>query len=101
MATTNTTTTNAFNIQGVKFSYCKSFILHCGGIDKLKGLTTTNVKDQFILELTKSTELSVTEHLLSIDQNNVIVGKSTYFISHAWKYNFLDVISSLDSYFTR
>lgn len=92
---------NNFNIHGVKFHYCKSFIENCGGIDKLKGLSTADVKDQFILEITKSTQLSITEHLIFEDPSTDVVGKSTYFISHAWKYNFLDVISSLDLYFTR
>jgi len=86
-----------FPKDGVRLSFVKEFFDFCGGRDKLEGLTTTNVNDQFVKPATASSQLSFCEHLKGQEHEAVAVAQ--VFISHAWKYLFLDVVDALIFYF--
>lgn len=77
-----------FQKDGVKLSYIKEFYDACGGRDKLVGLTTTQVNDIYQKPMTVSSQLSFCEFLKRT--NHPEYGIATIFISHAWKYLFLD-----------
>lgn len=81
---------------GVKLSYWKAFLDACGA-DALQGLTSTDVCEQFIKPATEATRCSYCE-LLQTHRSDA-VGVATVFISHAWKYAFLDVLDALRSHF--
>ena len=61
-------------------------------------LTTTDVCDMFLKEVTKEEKSSYVEYLA--ERSSPDVGKATVFISHAWKYNFLDVVDALQHHFS-
>ena len=78
---------------GVKVSYLNEFLEAIGGREKLEGLTTTKVNEQFQMPITAKTKSSMCQLLKHI--NHPAVGESQVFISHAWRYNFLNVIDAL------
>ena len=84
---------SVFPKSGVKLSYIEEFFTACGGRDKLEGLTTTEVCDQYIKPLTEQSKSSYCDLLKH--QNHGAVGQATVFISHAWRYKFLNVVSAL------
>ena len=59
----------------------------------MKGLTTTEVNDKFVKAATFATQSSYCDMLSS--QGHAAVGLATVFISHVWKYLFLDVVDAL------
>ena len=61
-------------------------------------MTTTDVNSSFLVPETRATKLSMCDQLVSQGRSDV-VGKATWFVSHAWKFMFLDVFDSLASYF--
>jgi len=61
------------------------------------GLTTNDVCEKFIKPPTFAQKSSYCELLRS--QNHPAVGTATVFISHAWKYYFLDVVDALVDFF--
>jgi tetratricopeptide (TPR) repeat protein len=88
---------HTFPQHGVQLSFLDQFLQECGGRAALEGLTTTEVCDQFIKPMTKSSQSSYCDFLREIGHE--AVGEATVFISHAWKYNFLDVVDSLTHHF--
>jgi tetratricopeptide (TPR) repeat protein len=66
---------------------------------RLKGKTTTQVCEEFVKPVTKEFKSSFCE-LLSY-RNSPEVAVATVFISHAWKYQFLDVLDAIVEYFTK
>ncbi|KAJ3295359.1 Kinesin light chain 3 [Borealophlyctis nickersoniae] len=86
---------DGFSLLGVRLSYFDSFIDEwCGGREKLAGWTTTDVCEKVVKPRTKK---SVCDHLLEKDSS--AVGRATWFISHAWQYEFLDVVDALKHHF--
>ncbi|KAJ3280143.1 Kinesin light chain 3 [Borealophlyctis nickersoniae] len=86
---------DAFSLLGVRLSYFDTFIDEwCGGREKLVGWTTTDVCEKVVKPRTKK---SVCDHLLEEDSS--AVGRATWFISHAWKYEFLDVVDAVKDHF--
>ena len=83
----------AFPKNGVKLSFVEAFFTLCGGRSALEAMTTTDVCQNFIKPYTNDTQTSYCELLLL--QQHEAVGIATVFISHAWKYQFLDVIDAL------
>ena len=79
---------------GIRLSSIEIFYNACGGRDKLIGLTTTEVNENFLKPLTEASGLSYCELLKS--EGNDAVGKASIFISHAWKYLFLDVMDAVE-----
>jgi hypothetical protein len=88
---------HTFPRHGVRLSFLDQFLQDCGGRAALEGLTTTEVCDQFIKPMTESSQSSYCDFLREIEHE--AVGEATVFISHAWKYNFLDVVDSLTHHF--
>ena len=90
----NTNLPLPFPKDGIRLSSIDIFYNACGGKDKLKGLTTTEVNDKFLKPITLSCQLSYCEMLKS--QSNHCIGTAEVFISHAWKYEFLLVMDALE-----
>ncbi|KAJ3347145.1 Delta(24)-sterol C-methyltransferase [Entophlyctis luteolus] len=86
--------------KGVKLSYL-NFLVGVWGYGVLQGKSTTDVCSGFVIPWTKATQLSVTEQLAA-SQNpseSSAVGEAQWFISHAWKYMFLDVVDAINQFF--
>lgn len=87
---------------GVTISAIDSFIDTIGGPVQLEGLTTTDVCVKYVIPLTQEKscsycdlikgKLSDTDPSTSIDDG---INVANVFVSHAWKYNFLDVVNTL------
>jgi hypothetical protein len=71
----------------------------CGGRASLEGKTTTDVNTQFQKPFTEASKLSYCDYLNQQQPNHSAVGTATVFISHAWKYQFVDVLDALQNYF--
>lgn len=84
-------------IFGIKLSYLHSFIEKNGGRDFFNGKDTSWVCDNVIVKNYKDNYgLSVCQQLYSSEPNCVGINKDIkWFVSHAWKYMFLDVVDSL------
>lgn len=93
-----------FPKNGIKLSYLlNNFMKECGGREALQGLSTTEVCSQFIMPKTKECELSYCDMILEQAKKDSeldgVVGIATVFVSHAWKYKFLDVLDALKYHF--
>ena len=89
-----------FPTLGIKVRYLQPFLnLICPheNINLIKDYTTTDICEQFIRPFTESFKLSFCE--LLYQNKHDCVGEATVFISHAWKYNFLQVIDALQRHF--
>ncbi len=62
-------------------------------------LTTSEVCENFIKPATQDSQLSFCEQLLLSEDTAGFVGTPSAFISHAWRYCFLEVLEALTSYF--
>ena len=87
----------AFPKDGVKLSYVAEFLAICGGREKLQGLTTTEVSEKFVKPMSESCQSSFCDMLKG--QSHPAVGVASVFISHAWKYRFLEVVDALIYHF--
>ena len=122
-----TMSNETFPEDGIRLSYLTEFIeKECGGRDKIRDMTTQDICEQFIKPRTKEQGISYVEYLKAIDHQNEerrrnqgtttqsgvagerlvdqapitkMVGKAEVFISHAWKYRFIDVIDALHDHF--
>jgi len=86
-----------FPKDGIRLSFLAEFVLLCGGPAALQGLTTTDVNEKFVKPMTAATQQSFCEMLRSQSSPNVALAHT--FISHAWKYEFLDVVDALQFHF--
>lgn len=82
---------------GVKLSFFEEFIDRCGGRQAIASLTTTEVCERFVVPFTRDDHCSICQ--LLIRQESTQVGDANVFISHAWKYRFLDVVDALSFHF--
>jgi tetratricopeptide (TPR) repeat protein len=89
-----------FPKHGVRLSFLNAFYEHCGGKEKLLGLTTTDVCEKIVKPLTVKYECSFCELLKSMN-HPAYADRAQVFISHAWKYNFTDVIDALQGHFAK
>ena len=94
-----------FPTVGVKLSVFFKFIEDHGGRDAflkrplVKGpLTTTDVCNKFLKPITSEKQQSYCEYLQ--EQNSPDVGEASVFISHAWKYTFVEVVDALEHHFS-
>jgi len=85
--------TPPFPKEGIKLSSLDFFIAECGGRSELEGLTTTDVNNMYQKPLTIHMKSSYCDFLKT--QNSNSVGEAKVFISHAWKYKFLEVLDAL------
>ena len=84
---------------GVRLSYLKVFVDMCGGRDKLKGKTTDEVMEEYVKPPTAKTKLSWCDYLMSEGDGGKYVATAEVFLSHAWKYAFLDVVDAVQRHF--
>eukprot|EP01041_Mallomonas_annulata_P005918 gene5918-11941_t len=84
---------------GVKLRTFVEFIELCGGSDAISGFTTTDVCNKFLKPLTFMRQSSYCE--LLTEQEHPDVGEASVFISHAWKFTFLEVVQALSNHFGR
>eukprot|EP01041_Mallomonas_annulata_P001942 gene1942-3766_t len=82
---------------GVKLRVFIEFIELCGGNDAISGLTTTDICNKFLKPLTFMRQSSYCELLTA--QEHPDVGEAKVFISHAWKFTFLEVVQALSNQF--
>jgi hypothetical protein len=85
---------------GVRLSYFAAFIERCGGPAALAGLTTFEVMERFVKPRTAASLLSLCEQLMSDGGDEAgFVATARVFLSHAWKYLFLDVADAVERRF--
>ena len=76
-----------------------------GGRKALEGLTTTDICNKFVMPATKDCELSYCDMIFekakqsaTTQLDRVVKTATPVFISHAWKYKFLDVLDALEDH---
>jgi tetratricopeptide (TPR) repeat protein len=84
-----------FSTLGICFSKIDIVIDMLGGRQTLTGKTTSEVNDAFLKPLTKCSELSLCDQLITQPYKGLIA-EANVFISHAWKYKFLDVMEAVE-----
>lgn len=86
-----------FPKDGVRLSVFWDFIHNCGGRNAVKqcGGTTADVSEHLMKPLTEG--LSYCDWLRKTNPDDV--GPAVVFISHAWKYNFLEVVGAIMDHF--
>ncbi|KAJ3241344.1 Kinesin light chain 3 [Chytriomyces hyalinus] len=87
----------AMTTLGLPLSFVKDFIIESGGSDAFQNLTTTDVCQKLVQPLTAHTRRSMIDTLI-IEGRGDVVSEAKWFVSHAWKYQFLDVIDALTDF---
>jgi hypothetical protein len=87
----------AFPMDGVPFPFVREFIDVNGGVAAFEGLTTDDVKDRFIVPITQATKLSLCAQMKQAEDARI--QPATWFVSHAWRYTFLDLVQALEAFF--
>ena len=89
-----------FPIEGLKLSFILIYFYElCGNRSGLNGKTTSDVNEVYQKKFTESSRVSFCEYLKRDKQHRSAVGKATVFVSHAWKYEFLEVMDALKNHF--
>ncbi len=83
----------AFPKHGVRLDFVVNLLNYCNGKEIFQGMTTTEVCETVVKPLTKEKQASFCGLLLS--QRSKHVDIANVFISHAWRYKFLDVIDAI------
>lgn len=86
---------DGFSLLGVKCSYLREFTALCNDVDALRDKTTSQVNESFLQPYTRDSGLSLCDQLKQQGRTDV-VGRATWFISHAWNYRFLDVVEAIN-----
>jgi len=76
-------------------AFCTRCKEHAGDIHALDGKMTEEVNKEFQMEFTSESSSSYYEMLRVDNPERTDIGRAEVFISHAWKYKFLDVVSAL------
>lgn len=89
-----------FPAMGVRLRVFREYVEEMGGRSAFSTtpLTTKDVCDKFLKPATSGKGQSHCEMLA--EKNCPDVGEASVFISHAWKYNFLDVVDALQHHFS-
>lgn len=96
----SSTTIPPFPTLGVKVSFFNVFVEEFGGTDFFKGKTTTEINELVMKpHMLMNGSISFCEYMQTHEHFGSSVGTATVFISHAWKYQFLDVISAIQNNF--
>jgi hypothetical protein len=93
----NVDSTLPFPKEGVTLRGIREFIDNCGGTNALHSLSTTDVCNKFLKPVTFLRRASYCDMLK--DRGGIDVGIASVFISHAWKYHFLDVVEAMEYHF--
>ena len=64
---------------------------------KMVVITTDDVKDRFTVPKTQATKLSLFAQMKQAC--DVCIQPATWFVSHAWRYKFLDLVRALEAFF--
>jgi tetratricopeptide (TPR) repeat protein len=86
-----------FPIDGLQFPSLRHFIDANGGEAAFEGLTTDDVKERFIVPQTHASKLSLCAQMKRA--GDARVQPATWFVSHAWRYKFLDLVKALEAFF--
>jgi hypothetical protein len=89
-----------FPKEGVRFQAFYKFIEECGGRENIKGLTTTDVCQKYLMPMTVDNKESYIDYLRRHERVSEF-GIASVFISHAWKFVFLDVLDALENHFNK
>ncbi|KAJ3079128.1 Kinesin light chain 3, partial [Rhizoclosmatium hyalinum] len=100
MERANMLDSNHFSIKGVSVKYFSSLVDTWGGRSELEGMTTLDICNNFVKPKTEVSKLSWCADMYLSDDSNLVdqVHDANYFISHAWKYKFLDVVDALTNF---
>ncbi|KDO22643.1 hypothetical protein SPRG_12272 [Saprolegnia parasitica CBS 223.65] len=85
--------------RGVRLSYLRHFINSHGGESSFAGKTTAQVCFEFVVPMTKPTELSLVDHVANDPTTADYVSPANWYVSHAWQYLFLETVDSLERFF--
>jgi len=86
-----------FPMDGLPPTFLRDFLDANGGEEAFQGLTTSQVKRQFIVPQTQASALSLCAQLRQQRDNRV--QRATWFVSHPWQIQFLDLVRALESFF--
>ena len=91
---------NFFPVYGVPVKFIQNTFIKtiCKGRDKLIGKSTFNVCEEIVKPFTLESKSSFCRHMMK-KSSKAGIGKADVFISHAWKYMFLDVVDALVAHF--
>lgn len=87
-----------FPKEGVQLKFLRTFVEEYGGEEYFHNLTTTDVCERIIKPRTLTFQSSYCD--LLANEMSSYVGPAHVFISHAWKYYFLDVVHALEDHFS-
>ncbi len=82
---------------GVPLPFCRELIDSNGGEAAFEGLTTDDVKNHFIVPQTHASKLSLCAQMKHAGDTRI--QPATWYVSHAWRYKFLDVVKALEAFF--
>jgi tetratricopeptide (TPR) repeat protein len=83
-----------FSTLGIRFSKIETIFDMLGGRDGLKGKSTSEVNALYLKPLTLASGLALCDQLSGIEDGG-LVAEGNWFISHAWSYQFLDVMEAV------
>lgn len=87
---------------GISLRYLYRFIEKHGGKSAFQGKNLHQVNAEFNLVDTAHTKLSHCSTLqVGSDEDKSYVGASQWFVSHCWTYNFLDLVESINLFFSK
>lgn len=84
-------------MDGLPLCFLHEFICDNGGEVAFQGLSSDDVKNRFVLPYTRNTRLSMCAQMSQ--EGDIRIKPATWFVSHAWRYEFLDLVAALDSFF--
>ncbi|KAJ3123737.1 hypothetical protein HK098_001669 [Nowakowskiella sp. JEL0407] len=87
-----------FSLIGIKLSYLRAFVSDMGGDSTLRGKTTSMISDEIIKPTTMRIKDSMCQYLSRTGHVDCI-GTATWFISHAWSCEFLQVVDAIFGFF--
>ena len=88
---------NSFPTLGVSVQFLVDFVEACEVVDGFRMMSTEDVCQKLIKPFTSGCRLSMCEVLRRSGYEGI--SDAFVFISHAWKYKFVDVVSALKTYF--
>ena len=84
-------------MDGLPLQYCRQLIDTNGGEAAFRNLTTDDVKERYIVPMTQASQLSLCAQMKQ--GGDARVQRATWFVSHAWRYKFLDLVTALEMFF--
>ena len=84
-------------MDGAPLSCLRGLIDEHGGEAAFKGWTTSNVKRNIIVPRTQATQLSLCAQMRL--EGDPRIQPATWFVSHPWQIQFLDLVSALEEFF--